>query len=72
MESRKRSSDNCFQADRLLKMSKNTSDYKTLHDTPVFTEKFYFEEESLDIGDKNNILKVSIPTLENISAGEQD
>ena len=44
-------------------MTKNTSDHKTLHDIPAFAKKDYFEEESLDIGDKNNVLKVNVPTL---------
>ena len=63
MESRNRGSDNSFQVDHLLKMTKNTSDYKTLHGTPIFAEKGYFEEESLNIGDKNNVLKVNLPRL---------
>ena len=44
-------------------MSKPASDPKKLHGTPVFKEKGYFEEESLDIGDKNNVLKANVPTL---------
>ena len=63
MKSRKRGSDNSFQVDRLLKMTKNTSGHKTLHRTPVFAEKRYFQEESLDIGDKNIVLKVNVPTF---------
>ena len=63
MESRKRGSSNSFQVDRLLKMTKNTSGHKTLHGTPVFAEKRYFQEESLDIGDKNIVLKVNVPTF---------
>ena len=44
-------------------MTKSNSDHKTFRDTPVFAKKVYFEEESVDIGDKNNVLKVDVPTL---------
>ena len=44
-------------------MTKFNSDHKTFHDTPVFAKKVYFEEESFDIGDENNVLKVNVPTL---------
>ena len=63
MESRKKCPDNSFQLDRIMKMSKPSSDPKTLHGTPVFAEKGYFEEESLDIGVKNNVKKVNVVTL---------
>ena len=52
-----------LMVDHLIKMTKSNSNHKTLHGTPVFAEKGYFEEESLDIGDKNNVLKVSVPTV---------
>ena len=44
-------------------MTKSNSDYKTFHDIPVFAKKVDFEEESIDIGDKNNVSKFNVPTL---------
>ena len=63
MKSRKRGFDNSFHVDRLLKVMKKTSDCKTLHSTTFLAEKDCFEEESLDIGDKNNVLKVNVSTF---------
>ena len=44
-------------------MTKSNSDHKTFHDIPVFAKKVDFEEESIDIGDKNNVSKFNVPTL---------
>ena len=65
VESRKRGADNIFQFDRIMKCSRPsaTKQVKKLHGTPYFKVKGYFEEENLDIGEKNNCKKVNIPCL---------
>ena len=54
-ESRKRGADNKFEH-KLMKCSKPSANkqVKKLHRTPYFEAKGYFEEENLDIGERNN------------------
>ena len=64
-ESRKRSVDNNFQIDRIMKCSRPsaTKQVKKLHGTPYFKVKGYFEEANLNIGERNNCKKANIPCL---------
>ena len=63
-ESRKRGSDNKLEH-ILTKCSRPSSNkqVKKLHGTPYFKVKGYFEEENLNIGERNNCKKVNIPCL---------
>ena len=56
VESRKRGADNSLQFDRIMKCSKSAHyvQAKKLHGAPLFKEPGHCEEESLDIGQKNN------------------
>ena len=61
-ESCKRASDNSLQIDRVMKCSRPSSnnDEVTLHGTPYFKKPGYFQEEMLDISDRNNCPKVNL------------
>ena len=63
-ESRKRGSDNKLEhiIAKCSRLSPNKQ-VKKLHGTPYFKVKGYFEEENLDIGERNNSKKVNIPCL---------
>ena len=63
-ESRKRGSDNKLEH-IITKCSRPlpNKQVKKLHGTPYFKVKGYFEEENLDIGERNNCKKVNIPCL---------
>ena len=63
-ESRKRGADNKFEH-KIMKCSRPSANkqVKKLHGTPYFKVKGYFEEENLDIGERNNCKKVNIPCL---------
>ena len=63
-ENRKRGSDNKLEhiIRKCSRLSPNKQ-VKKLHGTPYFKVKGYFEEENLDIGERNNCKKVNIPCL---------
>ena len=63
-ESRRRGSDNKLEhiITKCSRLSPNKQ-VKKLHGTPYFKVKGYFEEENLDIGERNNCKKVNIPCL---------
>ena len=63
-ESRKRGADNKFEH-KIMKCSRPSANkqVKKLHGTPYFKVKGYFEEENLNIGERNNCKKVNIPCL---------
>ena len=63
-ESRKRSPDNKLEH-KIMKCSRPSANkqVKKLHGTPYFKVKGYFEEENLDIGERDNCKKVNIPCL---------
>ena len=52
MEKRKRGSDNSFQVDHLIKMTKSNSDHKTLYGTPVFVENVTLRRNHLTLEKK--------------------
>ena len=64
-ESRKRGADNKFEHNKIMKCSRPSANkqVKKLHGTPYFKVKRYFEEENLDIGERNSCKKVNIPCL---------
>ena len=64
-EDRKRGADNSFQFDRIMKSSKPLSPTvpKLLNGTAYLKQKGYFEQDSIDIGSRNNCPKSSIPIL---------
>ena len=64
-QSRKRGADNNFQYNKIMKCSRPLANKEVnkLHGTPYFKVKGYFEENNLNIGERNNCKKVNIPCL---------
>ena len=65
IEGRKKGADKSFQLDRIMEFGRpsTTKQVKNLHGTQYIKVKGYFEEENLDIGERNNCEKVNIPCL---------
>ena len=63
-ENRKRGPDNKLEH-KIMKCSRPSAkkQVKKLHGTPYFKVKGHFEEDNLDIGERNNCKKINIPCL---------